>query len=170
MPSYVLLLILSTLSLVVARYEPTWESLDARPLPPWYDEAKVGIFIHWGVFSVPSFGSEWFWWAWKGSKENATVEFMEKNYRPGFTYPDFGPMFTAEFFNPDEWADIFNASGARYLHLSDSDKRCIRNVEWCFTPLVCLYIQDHILIFIQTCVHFSFVYSDIGIMSLHCAK
>ena len=45
-------------------YEPTWESLDSRPLPAWYDEAKFGIFIHWGVFSVPSFGTEWFWERW----------------------------------------------------------------------------------------------------------
>ena len=43
------------------RYEPNWVSLDSRPLPAWYDDAKIGIFIHWGVFSVPSFGSEWFW-------------------------------------------------------------------------------------------------------------
>lgn len=44
-----------------AKYEPTWESLDARPIPDWFDDVKFGIFIHWGVFSVPSFGSEWFW-------------------------------------------------------------------------------------------------------------
>lgn len=47
-------------------YVPTWESLDKRPLPTWYDDAKIGIFIHWGVFSVPSFGSEWFWKQWTG--------------------------------------------------------------------------------------------------------
>ena len=41
------------------KYTPDWNSLDKRPLPSWYDEAKVGIFIHWGVFSVPSFRSEW---------------------------------------------------------------------------------------------------------------
>lgn len=45
-----------------AKYEPNWKSIDSRPLPEWYDQAKFGIFIHWGVFSVPSFGSEWFWW------------------------------------------------------------------------------------------------------------
>lgn len=45
-----------------ARYEPNWNSIDSRALPEWYDQAKFGIFIHWGVFSVPSFGSEWFWW------------------------------------------------------------------------------------------------------------
>lgn len=37
------------------KYKPTWDSLDSRPLPDWYDKAKVGIFVHWGVFSVPSF-------------------------------------------------------------------------------------------------------------------
>ena len=48
------------------KFEPNWESLDSRPLPSWYDEAKLGIFIHWGVFSVPSIGSEWFWKSWEG--------------------------------------------------------------------------------------------------------
>ena len=42
----------------VKQYEPTWESLDSRPLPEWYDNAKIGIFIHWGVFSVPAVGTE----------------------------------------------------------------------------------------------------------------
>lgn len=51
----------------ITQYTPTWDSLDSRPLPQWYDEAKIGIFIHWGVFSVPSFGSEWFWNEWKGT-------------------------------------------------------------------------------------------------------
>ena len=48
------------------KYDPNWSSLDKRPLPSWYDDAKVGIFIHWGVYSVPSYGSEWFWINWKG--------------------------------------------------------------------------------------------------------
>lgn len=95
------------------KYDPTWESLDSRPLPSWYDEAKLGIFIHWGVFSVPAFSSEWFWWSWKGQALPAVVDFMQKNYRPDFTYADFAPMFTAEFFNPEEWADIFRNSGAQ---------------------------------------------------------
>ena len=49
------------------RFTPDWPSLDSRTLPSWYDDAKFGIFIHWGVFSVPSFGSEWFWWYWQGT-------------------------------------------------------------------------------------------------------
>lgn len=60
-PALLLLLALPGLLGGRHRYEPTWASLDARPLPTWFDEAKFGIFIHWGVFAVPSFGSEWFW-------------------------------------------------------------------------------------------------------------
>jgi len=58
---------LATLALLLvatvawARYEANWNSIDARPIPAWFDKAKVGIFLHWGVFSVPSFHNEWFW-------------------------------------------------------------------------------------------------------------
>ncbi|KAF7492769.1 Tissue alpha-L-fucosidase [Sarcoptes scabiei] len=99
------------------RYEPNWKSLDKRPLPSWFDESKIGIFIHWGVFSVPSYGSEWFWEHWKQKDFNITY-FMMKNYRPGFTYADFANDFRAEFFDPEEWADIFKRSGARYVVLT----------------------------------------------------
>ena len=108
------------------KYQTTWESLDSRPLPAWYDQAKIGIFIHWGVFSVPSFVgvnsaglSEWFWFymgGGEGRKQAATkssLDFMAKNFRPGFQYQDFANEFTAEFFDPDHWADIFQASGAK---------------------------------------------------------
>jgi len=95
------------------RYEPTWESLDTHPLPAWYDDVKFGIFIVWGVYAVPSYGNEWFWanWAW-GDK--AIVDFMKKNYPPGFTYQDFAAQFDAQLFNPNQWADILEASGAKY--------------------------------------------------------
>ncbi|XP_069463713.1 plasma alpha-L-fucosidase [Ambystoma mexicanum] len=100
------------------KYQPTWESLDKRPLPSWYDDVKFGIFIHWGVFSVPSFGSEWFWCYWQKEKLKSYVEFMQRNYRPDFTYEDFGPMFTAEFYDADKWAAILKASGAKYVVLT----------------------------------------------------
>lgn len=96
------------------KYTPDWDSLDSRPLPAWYDQAKFGIFIHWGVFSVPSFHSEWFWPLWKSKHPpEDIVEFMKNNYRPDFTYADFASEFTAEFYNPNEWADIFKAAGAQ---------------------------------------------------------
>ena len=105
-------LLLCSFIINAASYDPTWESLDTRPNPAWYDEAKFGIFMHWGVFSVPSFGSEWFWENWQ-TGQKSYVDFVTANYRPDWTYADFANQFTAEFFDPDRWADIFSASGAK---------------------------------------------------------
>ena len=115
----VLLVLLLFCSLAVAEYEPNWGSLDARPLPAWYDQAKFGVFIHWGVYSVPSYGggrgaAEWFWWDWRGTKAPWAVKFMEKNYLSDFTYADFAPQFHNELFDPDDWALTLFNSGARY--------------------------------------------------------
>lgn len=110
--------VLLCLSLTNAQYQPTWASLDSRPLPAWYDEAKLGIFVHWGVFSVPSFGSEWFWKRWQDDKQAKYVNFMKENYRPDFSYADFASEFTAELWDPARWVDIFNASGAKYVVLT----------------------------------------------------
>ncbi|KAK7872782.1 hypothetical protein R5R35_011907 [Gryllus longicercus] len=96
---------------------PTWESLDSRPLPKWYDEAKFGIFIHWGVYSVPSFMNEWFW-KWMEDNSTSQALFMKRNYPRRFAYQDFARDFSAEFYDPDEWADIFKNSGARYVVLT----------------------------------------------------
>lgn len=93
-------------------YKPDWASLDSRPLPKWYDKAKIGVFMHWGVFSVPSFKSAWFWKNWMDGQKDV-VNFMKQNYRPDFTYADFASDFTAEFFNANHWADVLKASGAR---------------------------------------------------------
>ncbi|CAG2175690.1 unnamed protein product, partial [Oppiella nova] len=89
-------------------YDAKWESLDKRPLPGWYDEAKVGIFIHWGVFSVPAYN-------WQAKKQKNIVDFMAKNYKPDFTYQDFGPQFTAELWDPAKWVELFKAAGAKYV-------------------------------------------------------
>ena len=113
-------------------YQPAWDSLDKRPTPSWYTGAKFGIFIHWGVYSVPSFArvgqySEWYWNTLskgpvekEGSKEqpNLTYEFHNKNYGPTFPYADFAPMFRAELFDPAHWAEVFEASGAKYVVLT----------------------------------------------------
>lgn len=109
---FCLLTILLVYGGVKCDYQPTWESLDSRPLPAWFDNSKIGIFLHWGVFSVPSFGSEWFWSYWH-SKSKDYVNFMNKNFKSGFAYQEFAPQFTAEFYDPQKWADIFQASGAK---------------------------------------------------------
>jgi alpha-L-fucosidase len=104
-----------------AKYQPNWESLDQRPCPTWYLDAKFGIFIHWGVYSVPSWGApkeyaEWYWNHIEDRKpDNPWRQFHEKNYGKDFDYKDFAPMFRAELFNPDQWADIFFRSGAKYV-------------------------------------------------------
>ncbi|CAG5131394.1 unnamed protein product [Candidula unifasciata] len=101
------------------RYDPTWASLDTRPIPQWFDDAKFGIFLHWGVFSVPSYKGAWFWDFWKGPQPQLdVVQFMQANYRPDFTYADFASMFTAEFYDPNYWADIFSSAGAKYVVLT----------------------------------------------------
>jgi alpha-L-fucosidase len=109
------------------RYQPDWPSLDARPTPSWYEQARFGIFIHWGLYSVPSFApphakgqtpyAEWYWNSLKSGKP-ATVEFHNRAYGPGFSYAQFAPMFKAEFFDPDRWADTLQKSGARYVVLT----------------------------------------------------
>ena len=124
------------------QYEPTWDSLGTRPLPAWYDEAKFGIFIHWGVFSVPSFGSEWFWYRWKTKKDKSDVNFMKQNYPPGFEYADFAPMFTAEMYDPNSWADLFKASGARWESVPRNS--CMTGIgflrlKWAKTTLPCCH-------------------------------
>ncbi|ACB76253.1 alpha-L-fucosidase [Opitutus terrae] len=103
-------------------YQPTWESLDQRPMPAWYREAKFGVFIHWGVYSVPAWGqhgeyAEWYWERVKSPKPEhaAWAEFHRQNYGPRFDYMDFAPRFTAELFDAKQWADLFARAGVRYV-------------------------------------------------------
>ena len=117
-----LMLALSPVSISAqTKYQPNWQSLDQRPCPTWYLDAKFGIFIHWGVYSVPAWGApkeyaEWYWNHIEDKKpDNPWRQFHEKNYGKNFDYKDFAPMFRAELFNPDQWADIFFRSGAKYI-------------------------------------------------------
>jgi alpha-L-fucosidase len=123
------LLALAVLSLTVAPPlaawaddPPTWEELDARPIPPWFDDAKLGIFIHWGVYSVPAWGpkgkyAEWYWHDLMNPKSD-TRKFHDAVYGPKFQYQDFAPLFRAEMFDPNRWADVLAASGAKYVVLT----------------------------------------------------
>lgn len=97
-------------------YKDTWESLSNYRVPDWYQKTKFGIFIHWGVFSVPAFGNEWYPRNMyiKGSPE---FEHHVKTYGPHkeFGYKNFVPMFTAPNFDPQKWADLFEEAGAEYV-------------------------------------------------------
>src|SRR4051794_25872498 len=97
-------------------FRPDWESLQKYEAPAWYRDAKFGIFIHWGVYSVPAFGSEWYPRNMyvQGSKE---FHHHRETYGPQdrIGYKDFIPKFTAEKFDPGRWAELFKTAGARYV-------------------------------------------------------
>lgn len=97
-----------------AQYLPNWESLDSRPLPEWFDEAKIGIFMHFGPYAVPGISSEWFWNSWTNNNSEC-VNYMSDYFPKSFTYQDFGPMLTMEFFDANWFADLIADSGAKYL-------------------------------------------------------
>jgi len=101
------------------KYEPNWESLDKRPTPEWFKEARFGIFIHWGAYSVPAWApkgqyAEWYWNHMQ-NKKGPTWRHHVETYGEDFKYEQFAPMFKAEKFKPEEWADLFARSGARYV-------------------------------------------------------
>jgi len=109
-------------AIALGAFDATWESLDSRENPKWFHDAKFGIFIHWGVYSVPSWSpkdryAEWYWHAMQ-DKNGETWKFHVKTYGESFHYQDFAPMFKAELFDPDQWADIFVRSGAKYVVLT----------------------------------------------------
>jgi alpha-L-fucosidase len=97
-------------------FRPDWESLQKYETPDWYRDAKFGIFIHWGVYSVPAFGSEWYprMMYRVGSQE---YQHHIATYGPldRFGYKDFIPMFKAEHFDPAAWAKLFRKAGAKYV-------------------------------------------------------
>lgn len=97
-------------------YHDTWESLTDFQMPQWFEKAKFGIFIHWGLYSVPAFNNEWYS---RNMYIQGTPEYEHhiKTYgaHKDFGYKDFIPLFTAEQFDPDAWADAFLQAGARYV-------------------------------------------------------
>ncbi|MFY0625821.1 MAG: alpha-L-fucosidase [Reichenbachiella sp.] len=112
------------------KYEENWESLKKYNTPQWFQDAKLGIFIHWGPYSVPAYGSEWYprlmyqdSATWNGTGEitnlgpSEVYKFHVENYGDPseFGYKDFIPMFKAEKFDANEWMDIFKKAGAKYV-------------------------------------------------------
>jgi alpha-L-fucosidase len=128
------LLLLGAVVLGAQTYQPTWESVDSRPVPSWFGDAKFGIFIHWGTYSVPAYApvlpgklayAEWYWHAiTEGRKPGAdpvdagSWAFHQRVYGADFPYQNFAPMFKAELFDPAHWADVFQRSGAKYVALT----------------------------------------------------
>jgi len=121
------------------KYEPTIASLDTHPLPQWYAGAKLGIFIHWGLYSVPGWAplshpnhdfasvdyiknnpyAEWYLNVMR-VPGSPTQAYHNEHYGANFSYYDFAPIFNRESkkWNPDQWAETFRDAGARYVVLT----------------------------------------------------
>jgi alpha-L-fucosidase len=122
----IIFLIMSNIS-IAQKYEPNWESINSRPIPEWFVDAKFGIFIHWGVYSVPAYRpvsermyetyAEWYQ-ARVMNPGDTGYDFHVKNYGADFEYREFGPLFKAELFDPDYWAQLFKRAGAQYVVLT----------------------------------------------------
>ncbi len=123
------------------RYEPTLESLSRHPVPGWFQDAKLGIFIHWGPYSIPAFAprmgsitelrkkypdsyrkympySEWYWNTMQ-LEDSPTAEFHRTTYGENYSYQNFGAAFNESLkdWDPEAWADLFARSGAGYVML-----------------------------------------------------
>ncbi len=110
-----------SLTSAAQNYQPTWESLDRRPVPQWFKDAKFGIFIHWGVYAVPGWSSKGNYAEWYQQGLQTTDTARQKFHAAKFgnrTYYDLANDFKAELFNPDEWAKVFEQSGAKYIVLT----------------------------------------------------
>ena len=130
-----LIFFLFAASLNAQTYQPTWDSIDKRPTPAWFSDAKFGIFIHWGTYSVPAYApvipgmlayAEWYWNAMTQGRDNpkanpvqtGTWAYHQKVYGAEYPYQNFAPQFRAQLFDPDHWADVFARSGAKYVVLT----------------------------------------------------
>lgn len=97
-------------------YYPNWQSLGNFELPEWFKKAKFGIFIHWGLYSIPAFNNEWYSRNMY-IKDHPEYEHHRKTYgeHKNFGYKDFIPLFTADKFDAGDWARLVKRSGARYV-------------------------------------------------------
>jgi alpha-L-fucosidase len=121
------------------RYDTTWESLDSRPNPGWFARDKIGIFIHWGVYSVPGFAmvypdkrygygghSCWYGSHISGLKplidsEQAKLQaFHRRCFGGDPSFEEIAPLFRAELFDPAQWAALFARAGARWAILTSN--------------------------------------------------
>jgi alpha-L-fucosidase len=119
------------------RYEPTLESLSQRTLPEWFEDAKLGLFVNWGLYSVPAWApttadafhevgdstwfannsyAEWYWNTMRIDDSPGQV-YHRNEYGESFAYEDFAPVFKEELqgWSPEPWADLFEEVGARYV-------------------------------------------------------
>jgi len=102
-------------------YENNWDSLNKRKVPTWFEDAKFGIFIHWGLYSVPAYTAKGQYAEWYmrqiEDKSSQAYAFHKRVYGEDAKYEDFVKGFTAELFDAKRWASLFQKSGAKYINL-----------------------------------------------------
>ena len=128
-----------------AFYEPTWESLDQHKCPEWYKDSKIGISVHWGVYSVPAWcprpedpnGTAYAEWYWRrlsrnDSLPNATQKYHKEKYGEDFDYDDFIPDFRAEKFDAARWMKFAKNAGAKYFFITSKhhDGFCLWDTKY----------------------------------------
>lgn len=106
-------------------YQPTWESLDSHKMPTWYDDAKIGLSMHWGVYAVPAWApreKDISYAEWYGNrmhdKLNPTYAYHIEKYGENYTYDQFIPLWKAEKYNPESWAKFAKDMGAKYMFIT----------------------------------------------------
>lgn len=139
----IFLLLLPALVFSQKKYTPDWVSLDSRPTPDWWLDAKFGIFIHWGVYAVPGWCSkgnygEWYQYGLQ-TTDTARQAYHRARWGENFSYYEFGKQFKPVLFDPDDWAKTFEKAGARYVVLTSKhhDGYCLwqspeANAAWGF--------------------------------------
>ncbi|MBN1579068.1 MAG: alpha-L-fucosidase [Anaerolineae bacterium] len=106
---------------VIMKYEANWDSLSAYTVPDWFKDDKLGIFIHWGVYSVPAFDNEWYpRFMYRDEVSRKGQNYFQHHVKhfghpSEFGYKDFIPMFKAEKWDPAAWVELFQKAGARYV-------------------------------------------------------
>ena len=120
---YFLILLLANAPFFIAAqtYTPDWNSLDKRPTPQWFQDAKFGIFIHWGVYAVPGWSSKGNYSEWYQQGLQTTDTARMHYHRKKFgdrSYYQLADDFKAELYEPDAWARLFERSGAKYIVLT----------------------------------------------------
>src|SRR5438445_363097 len=120
-------------------YEPTIESLSRHPLPQWYADAKLGIFVHWGLYSVPGWAptahsehdfesldyithnpyAEWYLNSMR-IDDSPTQVYHKEHYGADYDHYNFAPIFNRQIqkWNPETWAKVFHDAGAKYVVLT----------------------------------------------------
>jgi alpha-L-fucosidase len=123
--------VLNNSALVAQSYEPNYESLSKWNVPQWFEDAVLGIYCHWGVYSVPGFrfndGSEqvdsglWYGWFMYVTNDDSidnfgVYDFHRENYGDPceFGYKDLIPLFKAEKWDPDRWAKFYKEIGVDF--------------------------------------------------------